>query len=179
MTAATYDWQNLTVSVRRKPVSVRRKIAVLAVLQAAMRVSVAAAESPCAEHLTFRWTSGNAIRTDVAHPDEASLRNQPFLRDPEIVSVTTGHDRFGPRVMIRFGAEAAAVLATETSAHVGQQMMIMLGDRMISAAIVREPVRDVAVLSVPYDDKRLDKLARMLRNTPGGHVSRASPGDAN
>lgn len=164
---------------RRGPVLVRRKIAVLAALQAAMAGSTAAAQSPCAEHLTFRWTSGNAVRTDVAHPDEASLRNQPFLRDPKIVSVTTGHDRFGPRVMIRFGAGAAAVLAAETSAHVGQQMMIMLGDSMISAAIVREPVREVAVLSVPYDDERLEKLAKMLRNTPGGHVSCTSAGDAN
>jgi len=58
-------------------------------------------------------------------------------------------------------------------------MMIMLGDSMISAAIVREPVRDVAVLSVPDDDERLDKLAKMLRNAPGGDVSCSPAGDAN
>ena len=43
------------------------------------------------QHLSFRWTSGDPIRTDVIHPQPAALQNPPFLIDPDIVSAVVEH----------------------------------------------------------------------------------------
>lgn len=120
----------------------------------------------CIRHLTFRWTSGEPIRLNVRHPAGGSLQNAPFLIDPEILSVTVGRDWLGPRLLINFGAAPAAVLASESSTHVGRQMLIMLGDSVITAAIVRGPFRDAMVLSGLERYENLSDLADALRGGP-------------
>jgi hypothetical protein len=121
--------------------------------------------APCIRHLTFRWTSSSPIRLDVTHPADIFLKNAPFLVDPEIVSVAIGNDRFGSNLTIRLGASAGAILAVESSTHVGQQMLIMLGDTVITAAMVRETIHDIMVLNGP-DVQKLELLAGALRATP-------------
>lgn len=131
--------------------------------------------APCDQHLTFRWTFGTPIRTDVVHPGDVSLQNSPFLVDPEILSVTTGHNQFGPTITMKFGAGAAAVLAGETSTHIAHQLLIMLDDRVVSAVMVMSPVHDAAELNLPFDDDRFRRVADALKSklTAGCKVSKS------
>jgi preprotein translocase subunit SecD len=125
--------------------------------------SVADEPRPCAQSLTFRWTSGRPIQLDVSHPPAAALQNPPFLTDPEISSATRGENRLGANVVFTLGPAAAGVLKTETASHLQQQLLIMLGDTVISAAIVREPVGDTVVVSGFDDGGSLTRLAELLR----------------
>jgi preprotein translocase subunit SecD len=121
----------------------------------------------CGHNVTFRWNSGEAIVLNVSNPPAASLQNHPFLSNPEIVSVSSGRGVIGPIVTIRFGRAAAAVLAAQSSAHVHEQMLIMLDDTVVSAAIVMAPLSEVVVMQAPYEDERLTRLVDTLRNGGG------------
>jgi hypothetical protein len=115
----------------------------------------------CAQHLTFRWTSGDPIRLDVSHPAPASLVNQPFLRDPEILSVSIGQDRFGPNVTITLGPVPADVLASESAEHIGRQTLIMLEDTVIFSGIERDRISNTIMMH-SFNEDKMDKLADIL-----------------
>jgi len=125
--------------------------------------AIGVAASPCAQHLTFRWTSGEPIRIDVIHPAPASLENRPFLSDPEILWVTEGRDRLGPEITVKLGPSAAATLADESEKHVEHQILILLGDRVLIAAIVRERLRDIVVAHVQIPDVEREKILKALQ----------------
>jgi len=119
-------------------------------------------QASCNQRLTFRWTSGDPIKGGVSHPGAASLENQPFLRDPEILSVTPGHDWLGSNATIKVGAPAAEVLRVQSSSHLRQQMLIMLGDTVVVSAMVPAPISDVLVLHMP-DTDQLGRVVTTLR----------------
>jgi len=121
----------------------------------------------CANGLTFRWTSGDPIRLDVSRPVAASLANPPFLRDPEILSVSQDRDRFGARLTIKLGPVAGKVLAAQSEAHLKSQMLIMSGDTLIIATMVLGPLGDVIVLRAPED--RLNDTLKALTSGPTPH----------
>jgi hypothetical protein len=120
----------------------------------------------CEQSLTFRWTSGDPINGGVSRPDAASLENLPFLRDPEILSVEVGHDRLGSNATIKIGDAAAETLRSQSSSHLHQQMLIMLGDTVVVAVMVLSPVGNVFVLNVP-DNDRLGRVIDTLRKQQG------------
>lgn len=123
---------------------------------------------PCAQSLTFRWTSGDGIELDVLHPPPEALQNQPFLRDPEILWTRQGHDVIGPKLTFKLGPEAAAVFAVETASHRRHQLLIMLGDTVLVAAMVWERLDAEIELQGPEDDPAYyEQLANTLMRRPG------------
>jgi hypothetical protein len=122
---------------------------------------------PCVQHLTFRWTSGKPIRIDVPHPPPTSLENPPFLQDPEIISIVSGQNRFGGTIIFTFGPSPAVTLAAESSTHIHQQMLIMLGDTVIIAAMVLERLSDVVVAQMEPNDSERENLTKTLQLNTG------------
>ena len=142
-------------------------VCLLAVAGAFATASPAANAARCNKPLTFRWTSGEPIPANELHPPAASLKNHSFLRNPKILSVSTREDTDtgGPMLRVEFGPSAAAVLDAETSAHTYQQMLIMSGRTVVSAAIVRAPIKDgVVIIEAPFAGAPLERLDNALKH---------------
>jgi len=108
--------------------------------------------------LTFRWTSGPGIGRDAIRPPAEALQNPPFLTDPKIVSVTPFKWWLGDSVKVKLAPEAVEVLSVETGKHIREQLLIMLGDELVFAPVVRERLgRDEMVLSGAQPNRMLDQ----------------------
>ena len=115
-------------------------------------------------HLVFRWTSGAPLAQDVIQPPEEALQNAPFLQDPELVSVTVDRTVQGPVIDVRLAPAPAKILAEETTAHLGQQMLMTLDGEVILAGVVPEPIlRGTAEIRNLHDRPQAEELARRLR----------------
>jgi hypothetical protein len=82
--------------------------------------------------------------------------------------MSAGHDRLGSTLTIRLGEAAAAVIAAETSTHVNHQMLVMLGDTVVAAAIVRAPLHEDILITGLFDDQQRDRLTAALRRAAAG-----------
>ena len=72
-------------------------------------------------------------------------------------------------VQITFASAPANILSRESQKHVGDVLVIMLGDTVLSTPTVWQ-LNDARVveLDLPFDDERLQDLVYALGHKPGG-----------
>ena len=146
--------------------------ACLALAQAAVRPALAVDRAACTPHLTFRWAAGGPVPRPGDHdPSARALGNEPFLRDPEILSVTTGKDWLGFYVRMTLGLAPAQIMLRQTSKHLDEFLVVMLGNIVIAAPWVTEPVSNIAQFAVPFKVQQF-YLAAMLKTKSAGCTQR-------
>jgi preprotein translocase subunit SecD len=95
------------------------------------------------------------------------LRETPFVDGGDLAEAKASFDSATgqPVVILRFNDVGRAKLADFTQAHVGRAIAIVVGGRVISAPLVREPIQDgISQIGGSLTVKGADGLVAKLRS---------------
>lgn len=90
----------------------------------------------------------------------------------KVADVKPGRDLLSeqPIVTLTLGPESKAALATFTQARLGEQVKMRVGDTVLSAPVIREPIMEgTLVINGQLTDETAEDLARAILKA-GGNV---------